>query len=107
LHAKDLLAGAGFVELPLRPRAQVPQRSQIVAVSVGTPGSANLCRPHQRTAPPAPSPPDRRAEGGPSGSAARGHPETGWLPHLPPLCRVPDYAECKATSRAVLGFQLE
>lgn len=63
LHAKDLLAGAGFVELPYA-RAEVPQRRRVLALPVGLSRDPHLLRPGHPPAPTAPPSPDRRSESG-------------------------------------------
>jgi integrase len=86
-HEEDVRRGAGWVEMPDAPGAEVPQRRPDVGLAVGLPRHAPLHRPRHRPAPPPSLARIGPAARGQARPADRRHHQARQLPHVPSLVR--------------------
>src|SRR5690606_28411017 len=79
--------GDGGREPPRRPRAEVPERGDGLAMALRLPGAQAHRGPEERAAPPAPREREPAPAAGGGGVAAGGGRGAGGLPRPPPIVR--------------------
>jgi hypothetical protein len=92
IHQQDLTQGRGRVELPFA-LARKTYCQPRMGLAVRFPGHRTLPGGRERRVAATSSSRKRCAESATEGGATIQHHQTGALPHLSPLCRLPDYAD--------------